>query len=67
VNCQKLDGEEGYIGHAVIITSYNENYITFHDPGLPAIPNRQVTYKEFDAAWADPTPQVKELDAIKLP
>ena len=66
VNCRKLDGEEGYVGHAVVVTDYNEKYITFHDPGLPAIPNRQVTYEEFEAAWADPTAQVKELDAIKL-
>jgi hypothetical protein len=65
INCQKLDREEGYIGHAVVITGYNDTYVTFHDPGLPAIPNRQATYAELDAAWADPSPQIKELDAIK--
>jgi hypothetical protein len=65
INSQKLNGEDTYVGHAVIITNYNDTYLTIHDPGLPGIPNRQVTYDEFEAAWADPTPRVKELDAIR--
>jgi hypothetical protein len=65
INSQKLNGEDTYVGHAVIITDYNDTYLTIHDPGLPGIPNRQVTYDEFEAAWADPTPRVKELDAIR--
>jgi len=63
INCGTLDGTHEYIGHAVIITSYNNTYIQFHDPGLPPIPNRQATYEDFEAAWSD---QEKELDAIKL-
>ena len=66
VNCQKLDDKDGYEGHAIVVTDYNDTYVVFHDPGLPAIPNRQATYAEFEAAWADPTPQVKEFDAIRL-
>jgi hypothetical protein len=63
INCQKLDNEDGYVGHAVVITGYNDTYITLHDPGLPAIPNRQVTFEQLQAAWDD---QAKELDAIRL-
>lgn len=63
VNCERFDNKEGYIGHAVVITDYSDTYIQFHDPGLPAIPNRQVTFAQFEEAWAD---QAKELDAIRL-
>ena len=63
VNCGTLDGTNEYVGHAIIVTSYNDTYVQFHDPGLPPIPNRQATYEEFEAAWSD---QEKELDAIKL-
>lgn len=63
VNCRTLDDKDGYEGHAVVITDYNDTFIQFHDPGLPAIPNRQVSYEKFEAAWSD---QDKELDAIKL-
>lgn len=67
LNCEKLDGREGYVGHAVTVTSYNEKFLTFHDPGLSPIPNRQATFEEFEAAWADPNAEVKELDAIRRP
>lgn len=63
INCRVLDNEDGYVGHAVIITGYNDTYIQFHDPGLPAIPNRQATFAEFEKALSD---QAKELDAIRL-
>ena len=62
INCRILDGEEGYVGHAIVVTSRNDTYVTLHDPGLPAIPNRQVTYDELQAAWGDGG---KELDAIR--
>lgn len=63
VNCGTLDGTDEYVGHAVVVIGYNDTYIQFHDPGLPPIPNRQVTFEEFEAAWSD---QEKELDAIRL-
>lgn len=63
INCQKLDSQEGYVGHAVVVTGYNDAYVTIHDPGLPAVPNRQVAFAELLAAWGD---QAKELDAIRL-
>lgn len=66
LNCNKLDGIIGYIGHAVVVTGYNDRYFTFHDPGLPPIPNRQATFDEFETAWADPSNEAKELDAIRL-
>lgn len=62
VNYKVFNSEEGYVGHAIVVTSYNDTYIQFHDPGLPAVANRQVTYEEFEAAWSD---QERELDAIR--
>lgn len=64
INCGTLDGHGEYVGHAVVITGYNDTFIQFHDPGLPPIPNRQATHQEFVNAWSD---QERELDAIRLP
>ena len=63
VNSNLLNGRTGYLGHALLITDYNDTYIQFHDPGLPAIPNRQVTFALFEAAWSA---QIKKMDAIGL-
>lgn len=63
VNAGKLNKDDYYAGHAVVITAYNDTHIQFHDPGLPAIPNREVTIEQFEEAWSD---QERELDAIRL-
>jgi hypothetical protein len=63
VNSNILNGKEGYLGHALLIFDYNESYIQFHDPGLPAIPNRQETFTLFEAAWSA---QIKKMDAIGI-
>lgn len=66
INSNKLNGTDDYVGHAVVVSGYTDEQIIFHDPGLPAIPNRKATFIEFEAAWADPNKDVKELDAIRL-
>jgi hypothetical protein len=66
VNARKLNGKKGYFGHAVIIKGYDNKHFIIHDPGLPPLPNRKVKYEDFEAAWADPNDEAKELDAIKL-
>lgn len=65
VNSFRLNGKEGYFGHAVTIFDYDDDGFILHDPGLPPIPNRKVGFKEFEEAWADPNPESKELDAVK--
>jgi uncharacterized protein YvpB len=62
VNAGRFNDSE-YAGHAVVVTAYNDSRVQFHDPGLPAIPNRETTIEEFEAAWSD---QERELDAIRL-
>lgn len=66
LNSSKLNGREGYAGHAVVVFGYDDEHIIFHDPGIPPAPNRKATYVEFENAWADPNEFIKELDAIRL-
>lgn len=65
INTNRLDGRKGFVGHAIVITGYDDTSFTFHDPGLPPIMNRKATYAELEAAWSDPNVESKELDAIK--
>lgn len=65
VNARKLAGKEGYFGHAVAVIGYDENGFIIHDPGLPPLPNRHLKFADFEAAWADPNKEAKELDAIR--
>lgn len=64
INCQVLEGKPGYVGHAVLVTDYSDTHIQFHDPGLPAIADRQATLEVFEEAWGA---QGRELDAFKRP
>jgi hypothetical protein len=65
VNSRRLNGKEGYFGHAVVISEYSEDYFIIQDPGLPPKPNRKVKFEDFEKAWADPNKTAKEIDAIK--
>jgi hypothetical protein len=66
VNSNKLNQKPGYFAHAVTIIGFNDNEVIFHDPGLPPIPERHLNWPDFEAAWADPNNESKELDAIRL-
>lgn len=65
VNARKLTGKAGYIGHAVVAYGYDDYGVHLHDPGLPPAANRYVSWADFEAAWADPSTESKELDAIR--
>ncbi|MEO6761767.1 MAG: hypothetical protein ABI220_05385 [Candidatus Saccharimonadales bacterium] len=65
VNYCKLAEVSGYAGHAVVLYDYDDNGVFMHDPGLPPLPSRYVTWNKLESAWADPGPDNKELDAIK--
>lgn len=66
VNMATLNDKTGYIGHAIVVSGYDDEGFIIQDPGLPPIENRKVCFADFEAAWADPNEQSKELDAIKL-
>lgn len=67
INYRTLVSKPGYVGHAVVVVGYDEKNVILHDPGLPPLPNRRVSYQAFERAWADPNETAKELDAIKYP
>jgi hypothetical protein len=66
VNSRRLNGQEGYFGHAVVVVGFDDENIIFHNPGPPAAEKQKASYKDFEIAWADPNVDVKELDAIRL-
>ena len=66
LNSRRLNGKEGYFGHAVTVIGYDDKSFIVHDPGSPPYPNRNILFEDFEAAWADPNKDSKELDAIKL-
>ncbi len=66
LNSRRLNGLEGYFGHAVVVIGYDNKSLIVHDPGLPPSPSRSILFKDFEAAWADPNRDAKELTAIKL-
>jgi len=64
LNSKRLNHQKGYSGHSVVIYAADDQRITFHDPGLPAREARVESAADFEAAWADPNDQAKELIAI---
>lgn len=66
VNARTLNNREGYVGHSIVVFSYDNNGFVIHDPGLPAKPNRHVPYDTFEKAFFTDGPESGELDAIKL-
>ena len=65
INAKALNGQEGYVGHFVVVFACNDEMIAFHDPGLPPTPNRTVVLKDSKKAWAYPTEKAKGIIAIK--
>jgi len=65
VNSCVLAYQDGYTGHAVVLTGYDGTGFIIQDPGLPPLPNRHVAYELFNSSWAYPNNQAKEMDIIK--
>jgi hypothetical protein len=68
VNSHKLNGLPGFMGHFVVVTGYDDTALYFKDPGgtsREAAKESKVSYKSFEAAWGDPTPEVKDLFTVK--
>lgn len=57
------NNKDGYIGHSVIVTGFDDESIWFHDPGMPPEKNRKVSQQIFQEAM---TSFGDEIDAIKL-
>jgi hypothetical protein len=66
VNLNKLNGKQGYLSHAVVVKGITDAEVILHDPGLPAYPNRHVSFELFQEAWKElGVPGSEKMDAIR--
>lgn len=65
VNSRVFRDKEGYVGHAIIVKGYDDEGFIIHDPGLPPIENRKISYDLFEKAWAYPTERSRNLTAVR--
>jgi len=54
INVRVFEKKKGYAGHAVLITNIDKKFVTFHDPGLPPVPNNKIKKSDFIKAWRAP-------------
>ncbi len=54
VNSSILNKRDGFDLHFVLIYDADKEHIILHDPGLPPIESRKVSFREFDACFAYP-------------
>jgi hypothetical protein len=66
INCCALDGEPGFTGHSVVVKGVEDGTVILHDPGLPPIANRKVSFEKFKRAWASPDKTAQNVMAVKL-
>ncbi len=67
VNSRALEGQEGYAGHFVVVIGVDDDGVWLHDPGLPPLENRFVSWDRFHRAWSYPNPQARNIMALWLP
>ena len=67
LNSAVLGGEEGYIGHFVVICEIGDTWVRLHDPGLPPRPNLRASLERFERSWCYPHARDKNLLAIGRP
>jgi hypothetical protein len=65
VNLRILNGQEGYVGHLVVVRGYDESGVFLNDPGLPPVENRHVDTELFMRAWAYPDEKALNLAALR--
>ncbi len=64
VNSNVLNNMKGYEGHSVVVLNIDNEYIWFHDPGLPAFKNRKINHEKFQSAMNS---FGGEMDVIRRP
>lgn len=65
INSKRLRGEEGYVGHSVLVLAATDREVVLHNPGPPAKPYQHVSAGTFEAAWAYPSEASKGLIAVR--
>ena len=66
INSRILNNKNGYVGHFVVIKSFNQEGFLLNDPGLPGIENRKVDFDLFNKAWSYPNEEAKNIMAFRL-
>lgn len=66
VNPHALRKEEGYWSHLVVVTEVSKTEVTFHEPGLPPVPNRKVTPEIFAVAMTPPRLENTGVVAVRF-
>jgi hypothetical protein len=65
VNYKTLNNQPGYVGHFVVVKGAKDGNLIIHDPGLPPIENRTISFTQFEKGWAYPTKSESNLMAFK--
>jgi len=66
VNARTLNSKEGYVGHFIVVKGVTDRSLIVHDPGLPALKNRDVDLALFERAWAYPNDTARNIVAFRL-
>jgi hypothetical protein len=67
VNQKILQGNDGYIGHCIVIYGFSTNELYVHNPGPPYMPKQILDLALFDQAWSYPTHKSRNILSIKSP
>lgn len=65
VNSKLLNNQAGYEGHFVLVTGFDNLGFTLNGPYSPEFKNRHVAFDKLEQSWAYPSPDVKNIIAIK--
>ena len=66
LNSSALASEEGYAGHSVVMTGFDDTDFVLHNPGIPGKEHQRVAFSLFEKAWAYPNQNAKNILAFKL-
>jgi hypothetical protein len=65
VNQKILQGDNGYIGHAIVIYGFGDNVLYIHNPGPPYRPKQALDIVLFDKAWSYPNKNSRNILAVR--
>ena len=64
LNSKALRGEEGYVGHMVLVLGFDGQSVSLSDPGLPPREYDSVTLDQFRAGWEYPSTDMANVIAV---
>lgn len=53
-----------YVGHFVVVQGIDSGSVVLQNPGLPPIPNQQVSFEDFLRAWHYPNEKLANIIAV---